>query len=79
MVKRANEVLERYRDSTGDALMTPFKGVRKDGWHRRRLDYGLARDVLDEALWGLSEEVGGLGDFGEGRPGPEVVKQAKGG
>ena len=38
-----NRRLRIFRVKTHDAFLTPFKGLRKDGMYRRRLDYGMAR------------------------------------
>ncbi|ARJ66091.1 Putative type I restriction-modification system methyltransferase subunit (plasmid) [Magnetospirillum sp. XM-1] len=46
----ANRILGTLRAGTGDVLLTAFKGIRKDGLLRRRLDYALARDILDVAI-----------------------------
>jgi hypothetical protein len=45
-----NRRLERIRAMTSDAVLTPFKGLRRDGSFRRRLDYRTARIVLSMAL-----------------------------
>ena len=41
-----NKELEFFRYSTKDVFLTPFKGLRKDGRYRRRMDYQLARDFI---------------------------------
>lgn len=41
-----NKKLSEFRLSTKDVFLTPFKGLRKDGMYRRRMDYGLARDFI---------------------------------
>lgn len=46
----ANQALEEYRIATHDVLLTSFKGVRRDGAYRRRLDFATARKFLDLAL-----------------------------
>lgn len=46
----ANRLIDGYRASTHDALMTAFKGLRKDGRYRRRLDFAQARRILDLAF-----------------------------
>ena len=45
-ITRLNDVLSKFRDETYDVLMTPYRGLRKDGKYRRRLDWGLARDII---------------------------------
>lgn len=42
-----NRLLDDFRESTADAFLTPFKGLRKDGKYRRRLNFALARDFVD--------------------------------
>lgn len=49
-IAHANRALTAYRQSTHDALMTPFKGLRSDGKYRRRLDFAAARNLLDHCL-----------------------------
>lgn len=46
----ANALLKDYRSHTRDVLMTPFKGLRADGYYRRRLDFSTARHLMDLAL-----------------------------
>lgn len=50
IIARANAVLKSYRGQTHDVLMTPFKGLRADGNFRRRLDFAMARRILNVAL-----------------------------
>jgi hypothetical protein len=45
-----NEILSDYRAETKDVLLTSFKGLRKDGKYRRRLDFGTARCIMNRAL-----------------------------
>ena len=42
-----NRVLNQIRENTSDVFMTAFKGIRKDGLYRRRLDWALARSIID--------------------------------
>jgi len=46
LVNNLNNRLAEFRNSTSDVFLTPFKGLRKDGMYRRRMDYGLARDFI---------------------------------
>ena len=48
--KTSSEILERYREQTCDTILSAFKGNNRLGRRRRRLDYGLARKVVIEAL-----------------------------
>lgn len=50
IVNNANITLKNYRIKTGDIFMTSFKGLRKDGLYRRRLDYKTAKDILLKSL-----------------------------
>lgn len=42
-----NKCLKEFRDSTQDVLLTCYKGIRKDGWYRRRLDWETARGIIN--------------------------------
>ena len=46
LVNVLNVKLTNFRLATKDVFLTPFKGLRKDGVYRRRMDYGLARDFI---------------------------------
>lgn len=46
LIQTLNEDLRSFRKSTCDVFLTPFKGLRKDGYYRRRMDYRLARDFI---------------------------------
>ena len=48
--KTSSEILEWYREQTSDTILSGFKGNNRLGRRRRRLDYGLARKVVIEAL-----------------------------
>jgi hypothetical protein len=50
LIKNLNEKLTSFRCETYDLFLTPFKGLRKDNKYRRRLDYSLARDVINQTL-----------------------------
>jgi hypothetical protein len=50
VVETANQILESYRDNTNDVFMTAFRGLRKDGDYRRRLNFNQARTLLNIAL-----------------------------
>ncbi len=53
LINAANRQLAAYRERTADVTLSPFKGNRKDGRRRRRLDYATARALLELA----AEEV----------------------
>ena len=44
-----NEYIDWFRENTKDVLMTCYKGIRKDGKYRRRLDWDLARGIVHNA------------------------------
>ncbi|MBC6496988.1 MAG: hypothetical protein GDA54_01515 [Alphaproteobacteria bacterium GM7ARS4] len=50
LIDRLNDQLAHFREKTYDVFMTTFKGIRRDGQYRRRLDYTLARKMMTE--WG---------------------------
>lgn len=50
VINEANTILEEWRNSTSDILMTAFKGVRKDGQYRRRLSFAEAKGILSAAI-----------------------------
>ena len=52
-----NEILEDYRAKTKDVLMTSFKGLRKDGKYRRRLDFRTVRCILNRALKTIDDKA----------------------
>jgi hypothetical protein len=49
LIKKLNSSLNKFRDETADIFLTPFKGIRKDGKFRRRLDFSTARSLIEEA------------------------------
>jgi hypothetical protein len=48
-IKTCNKVLAEYRTKTNDIFLTSFKGLRSDGFYRRRLDYSTARLIVAKA------------------------------
>ena len=44
-----NNILDEVRDSTKDVFMTPYRGLRKDGKYRRRMDWSSARGIIHKA------------------------------
>jgi hypothetical protein len=50
VIKEANRTLNRFREASGDLVLAPFKGNDKAGRRRRRLDYALARRILNQAV-----------------------------
>ena len=45
-IKEWNDFLQDFRQQTCDVLLTPYRGLRADGMYRRRLDYDLARRII---------------------------------
>ena len=41
-----NDYVSEFRNDTKDVFLTAFKGLRKDGWYRRRMDYALTRRII---------------------------------
>ena len=41
-----NAYIEEFRQKTEDVLMTCFRGIRRDGKYRRRMDWNLARGII---------------------------------
>ena len=42
-----NARLKTIREKTHDVFLTAFKGIRRDGYYRRRLDWALSRAIID--------------------------------
>ena len=42
-IAQLNKALEAFRTQTQDFFLTPFKGLRRDGRYRRRMDFALAK------------------------------------
>jgi len=49
IIKHSNNLLFDFRRRTNDVLLSPFKGNKKNGERRRRLDYLTARAFLEDA------------------------------
>jgi len=50
LIELANQKINAWRNLTQDVCLTAFKGLRKDGRFRRRLDYANARALLSQAV-----------------------------
>jgi hypothetical protein len=46
-IDRLNARLKTIREKTHDVFLTAFKGIRRDGHYRRRLDWALSRAIVD--------------------------------
>lgn len=55
-LKKCNDILNGYRGKTKDVFLTSFKGLRKDGKYRRRIDFKTIRKIMDRAVAELSKE-----------------------
>lgn len=53
LIIKCNEILNIIRDKTSDIVLTPFMGNTKKGNRRRRLDFALARAIIEEAYKNL--------------------------
>jgi len=49
LIKLSNDLLTDFRGKSNDVLLSPFKGNKKNGERRRRLDYSTARAILENA------------------------------
>ena len=56
VISAANWVLNRIREASGDLVLAPFKGNDRSGKRRRRLDYALARRILNQAVQELGKK-----------------------
>src|SRR3546814_1115713 len=59
LVESSNAYLNSYRLETGDVFLTSFKGLRKDGSYRRRLDFQTARTIISQQAKLVSGELVG--------------------
>jgi len=53
LVKNLNEMINEFRKDTFDIVLTPFKGLRRDLKYRRRLDYALARNIINQVYYSI--------------------------
>lgn len=56
LIETCNKNIEKYRLHTKDVFMTSFKGLRKDGRYRRRLDFKSARIILTKSYLEMKNE-----------------------
>lgn len=54
LIITCNFLLNEWRDNTTDVFMTSFKGLRSDGYYRRRLDWVGASYIIDMAILKLN-------------------------
>lgn len=50
LIKKLNRKIETFREDTKDIFLTPFKGMRNDGYYRRRMDFNLARRFINNTI-----------------------------
>jgi hypothetical protein len=62
VIETANTALNRIRVSSGDLVLAPFKGNDRNGKRRRRLDYALARKILNQATLVVEKKVANASD-----------------
>ena len=46
LIERLNNDIDILRTNTSDVFLTPFKGLRQDGYYRRRMEYSLAKQLI---------------------------------
>ncbi len=47
LIPQLNRQIDAFRKDTQDIFLTPFKGIRADGFYRRRMEFSMARKFLD--------------------------------
>jgi hypothetical protein len=57
LIEIANRHIGSYRQGTKDVFLTSFKGLRKDGRYRRRMDWSTASRILCTALIEMNPEL----------------------
>lgn len=58
-INECNKILKSIREESSDILLTPFKGNTKSGVRRRRLDFKLARAIMELAYENIVVNFGG--------------------
>lgn len=56
-INKCNEIIREIRLNSSDILLTPFKGNTKKGIRRRRLDFRLARAIMELAYYDVCGEL----------------------
>lgn len=56
LITECNNIIDRYREDTYDIFLTSFKGLRKDGKYRRRLDFKNAKKIVNMAYYNILEK-----------------------
>ncbi len=55
-LKKCNKKLIEYRENTSDIFLTSFKGLRKDNFYRRRLDFANAKVIMNSVVEDIRRE-----------------------
>ena len=55
-IRQCNIILNEYRDKTHDVFLTSFKGLRKDGKYRRRIDFKTLRCIMNKSYMLLTNK-----------------------
>jgi hypothetical protein len=61
LIRRFNSWIDGWREETAGLGLTSFHSNTPSGFRRKRLDWGLARRVINWLLVGASVEAGGAG------------------
>lgn len=56
IINESNNLVSDYRKNTQDVFLASFKGLRKDNKYRRRLDFKIARNILNQAIFNVLNE-----------------------
>lgn len=56
-IDRCNAIIRQIRNDSADILLTPFKGNTKKGMRRRRLDFRLARAIMEKTFYEMGGEI----------------------
>ncbi|MBR5154455.1 MAG: hypothetical protein IKW58_01885 [Alphaproteobacteria bacterium] len=57
LINASNELINKLRQDSADILLTPFKGNTKKGTRRRRLDFRLARAILEKSYQSIMKDT----------------------
>ncbi|BAO73569.1 Eco57I restriction-modification methylase domain-containing protein [Ureaplasma parvum] len=49
-INKCNSILQELRNKSADTILTPFMGNTKSGIRRRRMDFKLARAIMEQAF-----------------------------
>ncbi|WP_029512736.1 TRM11 family methyltransferase [Mycoplasmopsis iners] len=55
-INECNRILNNLRNASFDVILTPFKGNNKSGKRRRRLDFKLARAIMEQAYLKITKK-----------------------